>query len=50
MTDDPNTFSPEDAPKDELIRLFDKEERSYFRRIVDMFKGLGKCVKLRSDE
>lgn len=42
MADDPNTFSPEDAPKDELIRLFDKEERSYFRRIVDMFKGLGK--------
>lgn len=42
MTDDPNTFSPEDTPQDELIRLFDKEERSYLRRIVDMFKGLGK--------
>lgn len=42
MTDAPNDIPPESAPKDELIRLFDKEERSYFRRIADMFRGLGK--------
>lgn len=42
MTEDPTDFQPDGSPKDELIRLFDKEERSYFRRIVDMFKGLGK--------
>lgn len=42
MTEDPTEFQPEGSPKDELIRLFDKEERSYLRRIADMFKGLGK--------
>ena len=43
MADDPNTSLPESESlsKDELIKLFDEEERSYFRRIVDMCKGLG---------
>ena len=31
----------ESLSKDELIKLFDEEERSYFRRIIDMCKGLG---------
>ena len=31
----------ESLSQDELIKLFDEEERSYFRRIADMCKGLG---------
>ncbi len=42
MTDDPNNLPPEGYQKDELLELFEKEERSYFRRIIDMFKGFGK--------
>lgn len=39
-----NTLEPlpgNEPSKDELIKLFDEEERNYFQRIVDMFKGFG---------
>ncbi len=32
---------PEEPQKDELIKLFEEGERSYFRRLIDMFKGFG---------
>ena len=37
----PPTSETESLSQDELIKLFDEEERSYFRRIADMCKGLG---------
>lgn len=39
-----NTLEPlpgNEPSKDELIKLFDEEERNYLQRIVDMFKGFG---------
>lgn len=39
-----NTLEPlpgDEPAKDELIKLFDEEERNYLQRIVDMFKGFG---------
>ena len=35
MSDAPNT-----REQDEVLKLFDQEERSYLRRLLDMFKGL----------
>lgn len=40
MAEDPNLQPPE-QPKDELLKLFEEEERNYFRRLIDMCKGLG---------
>lgn len=40
-----NTLEPlpgNEPAKDELIKLFDEEERNYLQRIVDMLKGFGK--------
>ncbi|MGN1325048.1 MAG: prenyltransferase/squalene oxidase repeat-containing protein [Candidatus Spyradenecus sp.] len=39
-----NTLEPppgNEPAKDELIKLFDEEERNYLQRIVDMLKGFG---------
>ncbi len=39
-----NTLEPlpgDEPAKDELIKLFDEEERNYLQRIVDMLKGFG---------
>ena len=41
MADDFNNTSP-DYEKDELLKIFEQGERSYFTRIVDMCKGFGK--------
>ena len=39
MSDD---FEKQAPQQDELVELFDKEERGYLRRLADMFKGFGK--------
>ncbi len=36
-----DNLPPEEPQKDELIKLFEEGERSYLRRLIDMFKGFG---------
>jgi len=36
------SHNPEELSKDELLKLFDEEERSYLTRIADMFRGFSK--------
>ena len=41
MADDYNNSNTPEREKDELLRIFEQGERSYFKRIVDMCKGFG---------
>lgn len=41
MADDANNLNSPEREKDELLKIFEQGERSYFQRIVDMCKGFG---------
>lgn len=41
MADDYNNSNTPEREKDELLKIFEQGERSYFKRIIDMCKGFG---------
>ncbi|MEG2725375.1 MAG: hypothetical protein RR982_05950, partial [Kiritimatiellia bacterium] len=45
MSEDPITSTPppsDERPQNELLKLFDEEERSYYKRLKDMVLGFSK--------